>query len=117
DTAYFPLVLLSMFITASGAVSNFVSLNLTIMGRISPQDSGAASGLMQTAQQIGGAIGLAVLVTVFTTVSRNSALSGNDQLQAMVHGMQRGFLTGAALALIVLLIAIFGLRSPQRSNA
>ncbi|MGC4192454.1 MAG: MFS transporter [Thermomicrobiales bacterium] len=117
DTAYFPFVLLAMIVTASGAVSNFVALNLTIMGRIAPQDSGAASGLMQTAQQIGGAIGLAVLVTVFTTVSSSAAQAGDDALQAMVSGMQRGFLTAAGLALVVLLIAVFGLRSPQRTEA
>ncbi|MGC4107550.1 MAG: MFS transporter [Thermomicrobiales bacterium] len=114
DTPYFPFVILAMGITASGAVANFVSLNLAIMGRISPQDSGSASGLMQTAQQVGGAIGLAVLVTVFTTVSRNSAVAGHEQIQAMVDGMQRGFLTAAGIALVVLAIAIFGLRSPQR---
>ena len=115
DTAYVPLVMVAMLIGASGAVANFVALNLTIMGRIAPQDSGAASGLMQTAQQIGGAIGLAILVTVFSTVSRNSALAGHDPLTAMVDGMQRGFLTAAVLALGVLAIAIFGLRSPQRN--
>ncbi|MGN6484007.1 MAG: MFS transporter [Thermomicrobiales bacterium] len=117
DTAYFPLVILAMVITASGAVSNFVSLSLTVMGRISPRDSGPASGLMQTAQQIGGAIGLAILVTVFTTVSRNATVSGSDPLHAMVHGMQRGFLTAAGLALIVLAIAVFGFRSAQRPDA
>ena len=115
NTAYFPLVIVAMLVTASGAVANFVSLNLTIMGRIAPRDSGAASGLMQTASQIGGAIGLAILVTVFSTVSQNATVAGRDPLTAMVDGMQRGFLTAAILALGVLAIAIFGLRSPRRN--
>lgn len=115
DSSYFPLVFIAMLITASGAVSNFVALSLTIMGRIAPQDSGAASGLMQTNQQVGGAIGLAVLVTVFSTVSRHSAEAGHDQLSAMVDGMQRGFLTAAGIAVVVLLIALFGLRSPKET--
>lgn len=115
-TSYFPHVFIAMMIIASGAISNFVALSLTIMGRIAPQDSGAASGLMQTNQQVGGAIGLAVLVTVFTTVSRGSVESGHDQLSAMVDGMQRGFLTAAGIAVVVLLIAIFGLRSPKNTE-
>jgi EmrB/QacA subfamily drug resistance transporter len=108
--SYAPLVLLSMLITAAGAVSNFVSLSLVVMGTISQEDSGAASGLMQTSQQIGGAIGLAVLVTVFGTVSRNAAANGSDPIQALVAGVQRGFLTAAAIAVLVFLVAAFGFK-------
>lgn len=115
STTYFPYLLLSMLVMASGAVSSFVSLSLLIMGTISEQDSGAASGLMQTNQQIGGAIGLAVLVTVYGTVSRNAAAGGSDAIEAMVSGMHRGFLTAAAIALLVFVIVAVGLRG-QRSN-
>lgn len=108
--SYFPMVFLSMLVMASGAVASFVSLSLVVMGTISQKDSGAASGLMQTNQQVGGAIGLAVLVTVFGTVSRNAASSGSNPIEAMVEGMQRGFLTAAALAIVVVLIAAFGFR-------
>jgi EmrB/QacA subfamily drug resistance transporter len=113
--SYFPLVFVSMVIMASGAVSSFVSLSLAIMGAISPEDSGPASGLMQTNQQIGGAIGLAVLVTVFGTVSGNALADGSNRIEAMVAGMQRGFLTAAAIALLVTAIAAIGYRSPNRT--
>jgi sugar phosphate permease len=108
--------MLSMLITAAGAVSNFVALSLVVMGTITQEDSGAASGLMQTSQQIGGAIGLAVLVTVFGTVSRNAAADGSDPIQAMVAGVQRGFLTAAAIAVLVFVVAAFGFRRQPDSR-
>jgi EmrB/QacA subfamily drug resistance transporter len=114
SASYFPVVVVSMLLTATGAVSNFVSLSLVVMGAISQEDSGAASGLMQTNQQIGGAIGLAVLVTVFGTVSRNAEANGSSELQAMVEGMHRGFQTAAGIALLVFMVAAFGLRLSSR---
>lgn len=111
--SYFPLVMVSMLIMASGAVASFVSLSLAVMGAISPEDSGPASGLMQTNQQIGGAIGLAVLVTVFGTVSGNALADGSGRIEAMVAGMQRGFLVAAGIALLVTVIAAIGYRTPQ----
>jgi hypothetical protein len=71
---------------------------------------------MQTNQQIGGAIGLAVLVTVFGTVSANAVADGSDRIEAMVAGMQRGFLTAAAIALLVTLIAAIGYRSSAQDS-
>nr|AIA12299.1 drug resistance MFS transporter, drug:H+ antiporter-2 (14 Spanner) (DHA2) family [uncultured bacterium] len=114
--SYFPLVFISMVIMASGAVASFVSLSLAIMGTISPEDSGPASGLMQTNQQIGGAIGLAVLVTVFGTVNANALADGSNRIEAMVAGMQRGFLTAAGIALLVTVIAAVGYRSSNRDQ-
>jgi predicted MFS family arabinose efflux permease len=115
--AYFPMVFLSMMVMASGAVSSFVSLSLLIMGAISDKDSGAASGLLQTNQQVGGAIGLAVLVTVYGTVSRNATSAGSDAVEAMVAGMQRGFLTAAGIAVVILLVVTFGLRPSGQRDA
>ena len=113
--SYFPLVMVSMLVMASGAVASFVSLSLAIMGNISPEDSGPASGLMQTNQQIGGAIGLAVLVTVFGTVSGNALADGSGRIEAMVAGMQRGFLVAAGIALLVTVIAAVGYRTTEKS--
>ncbi len=112
--SYFPLVMISMLVMASGAVASFVSLSLAIMGAISPEDSGPASGLMQTNQQIGGAIGLAVLVTVFGTVSGNALADGSGRIEAMVAGMQRGFLVAAGIALLVTVIAAVGYRTTEK---
>jgi len=110
DSSYWPHVVIAIVLIGFGAVSNFVSLSLVIMGKIEAADSGSASGLLQTVQQVGGAIGLAILVTVFGTSNRNAIADGKAPLVAMTQGMQTGFLTAAGIAAIVLVIAIFGFR-------
>jgi EmrB/QacA subfamily drug resistance transporter len=106
-----PIVLLGL-----GAGLSFTPLTMTILANVEPQDSGSASGLLQTMQQVGGAVGLAVLVTVFGTASRNAANGGKSPLEAMTHGMSQGFLTAAGLAAIALLIAIFGISRVKKEQ-
>ena len=108
DSSYRPDILIPLILIGFGAVSNFVSLSIVIMGRMSQEDSGAGSGLLQTMQQIGGAIGLAILVTVSGTVSRNSLADGKDTLSATTDGMQLGFMTAAGIAILVLVVAGLG---------
>ncbi|GAA0939573.1 MFS transporter [Virgisporangium aurantiacum] len=52
---------------------NFVTLTLTAVSGVAQEDSGAASGLLNATQQVGGSLGLSILVTVFGTASRNEA--------------------------------------------
>src|SRR5215217_2986549 len=51
----------------------FVPLTPVIMSTVAPQDAGAASGVLQTMQETGASLGLAVLVTVFGTAARHAA--------------------------------------------
>jgi len=82
-------------------------------------DAGAASGLVNVVQRLGGALGLAVLVTVFATVSKDDAArrTAGTALQqahhAFVAGADRGFLVAAIfLATSWLLVAVV-VRTPQ----
>ncbi|MEO8888399.1 MAG: MFS transporter, partial [Jatrophihabitantaceae bacterium] len=51
----------------------FVPLTTTALDGVDPADAGAASGLVNVMQQVGGSLGLAILVTVFGTASKNAA--------------------------------------------
>jgi EmrB/QacA subfamily drug resistance transporter len=53
----------------------FVPLTTAALDGVAPQDAGAASGLVNVMQQVGGSLGLAVLVTVFGTASKDAAAS------------------------------------------
>ena len=82
-----------------GAGSCFLPLSVTILSGVPHRDAGAASGMLQTMQQTGGALGVAVLSSV-----------------AVTHGRSGAFLTAAGFTLIALVIAYTAIR-PVRSTA
>jgi len=94
-----PLVLLG---TGMGLV--FVPLTAASLAGVAPADSGAASSMVNVMQQVGGSLGLAILVTVFGTAARHA---GGDAHHALAHGVSAAFSVAtlfdvAALAVIVL---------------
>jgi EmrB/QacA subfamily drug resistance transporter len=89
----------------------FVPLTAAALTGVAPKDAGAASGLVNVTQQVGGSLGLAILVTVGTTASRNAAPEGRTAADiaqhAFVVGADRVFLVSALfLAVAVVLLAV-----------
>lgn len=82
------------------------------MSAVTPQDAGIASGLFNTTQQIGGAVGLAVLNTFVTT--RIIDLGGDGDPAALNSGYHRAFVAGAVLVTISLVTAAAMLRPTKR---
>ena len=84
------------------------------------EESGLASGLLSTAQQIGGSIGLAILSSVASahaaTVLSSLPADGTAQTYALVEGFHAAFYTGLAFALLAALIA-FVFVKPLRPSA
>ncbi len=64
-------VLGPMVLFGFGMGLNFVTLTLTAVSGVAQHEAGAASGLLNATQQVGGSLGLSILVTVFGTASRN----------------------------------------------
>jgi EmrB/QacA subfamily drug resistance transporter len=73
DSSYLSGVLGPMLLFGFGMGLNFVTLTLTAVSGVAPKEAGAASGLLNASQQVGGSLGLSILVTVFGTASRNEA--------------------------------------------
>ncbi|MFC8078307.1 MFS transporter [Streptomyces sp. NPDC057307] len=73
DSSYLSGVLGPMVIFGFGMGLNFVTLTLTAVSGVAQHEAGAASGLLNASQQVGGSLGLSILVTVFGTASRNEA--------------------------------------------
>ncbi|WP_329620808.1 MFS transporter [Streptomyces sp. NBC_01255] len=70
DSSYAGAVLGPMALFGFGMGLNFVTLTLTAVSGVAPYEAGAASGLLNATQQVGGSLGLSILVTVFGTASR-----------------------------------------------
>jgi EmrB/QacA subfamily drug resistance transporter len=89
---------------------SFVPVSIAALAGIESQDAGLASGLINTNQQIGGAIGLAILTTVATTRTDDLLGSGSTRPEALVGGFQLAFWVGAAFAVVGLLTTLIVLK-------
>ena len=89
---------------------SFVPVSIAALAGIESRDAGLASGLINTNQQIGGAIGLAILTTVATTRTDHLASSGSSRPEALVGGFQLAFWVGAAFAVVGLLTTLIVLK-------
>ncbi|MGH7157963.1 MAG: MFS transporter [Candidatus Saccharimonadales bacterium] len=115
EANYWIDVLPAIILTAGGMAGVFVTTTVVATSGVSHQESGLISGLLNTGQQIGGAIGLAVLTVVSTTVTRNDmiAAEGNPAMltQSIVHGFQQGFLVASLFAIAAGIIALTVLKT------
>ena len=106
DASYLPDILPAMLLLGVGAGLSFPSLMTLAMSGATQSDSGLASGLVNTTQQVGGALGLAVLATLATTRTDSLAESGDSTAAALTGGYHLAFGIGAALVAAGLLLAV-----------
>jgi MFS family permease len=106
---YAGTVLPAMLVMGVGLGMSFVPITIAATSGVAAEDSGLASGLLNTTQQVGGSLGLAVLSAVSTSRITSALEGGSTQAAALTHGFTGAFtvsaiLCGAAavLALVVL---------------
>ncbi len=129
DSSYVSGILGPMLIFGLGMGLNFVTLTLTAVSGVAQHEAGAASGLLNATQQVGGSVGLALLTTVFGTASRDEAekqvpsflaegtaqqkaeFAQTQQLPApwghevLAQGISAAFIPAAAMAVLALAVA------------
>ncbi len=96
-------------IAAIGLGLAFVSITIAAVAGVAERESGLASGLINTSQQIGGALGLAILATIANSVSDDKlAIATNpaEQAAALTDGFQQAFLAGAGFAVLALILCL-----------
>lgn len=134
NSTYLGSILGPILVFSLGMGMQFVSLTLMALSNVADRESGAASGLLNTTQQVGGSLGLSILVTVFGTASRNEA---HDQVpaflsqagpvqkalflrtgrlpdpwgdQVLTSGVSAAFIVAACFALVAAVIALFAIQ-------
>jgi len=85
-------------LAAMGLGFGFVTSTIAAVSGVNDREQGLASGLINTSQQIGGALGLAVLSTIATSRTHHLLASGSSMPSALTHGFQSAFLAGAVIA-------------------
>jgi EmrB/QacA subfamily drug resistance transporter len=85
---------------AAGLGFAFVTTTIAAVSGVEEKEAGLASGLINTSQQIGGAVGLAILSTIATSRTEDALANGESSLSGLTDGFQAAFLGGAGIALL-----------------
>ena len=112
DTAYVTHVLPSLLIMSSGMALVFIPLTSTSLHAVSSHDTGVASAMLNTSQQVGGSLGTALLNTIAATAATsyaatNSALGDRLPDFAMTHGFVVAFRWSAVLLFVGAIVLYF----------
>jgi EmrB/QacA subfamily drug resistance transporter len=123
-TSYWSGVFPPMLLFGLGMGVVFVPLTTVSLAGVRPEESGAASSMVNVMQQVGGALGLAILVAVYGTASRSAAahpIAGlttvAQQHHVLAHGMSAAFGLAAIFDAVTLLLIIAVIRGRQRPAA
>ena len=110
-------VLPSMILLGIGAGIAFNPVLLAAMSDVAPEESGLASGVVNTAFMMGGALGLAVLASLAASRSDSLRATGHSPLAALVGGYHVAFVVGAVFAATAALVGVSLLRVGAQTAA
>jgi EmrB/QacA subfamily drug resistance transporter len=110
-------ILPAMLLLGIGAGMGFNPLLLAAMNDVDPSDSGLASGVVNTAFMMGGALGLAILASIAGAETQHVLRTGADEPSALVAGYHLAFIVGAVFALIAALLSGAVIRGKMPSDA
>jgi EmrB/QacA subfamily drug resistance transporter len=96
---------------------SFVPISIAALAGVEPGEAGLASGLINTSQQIGGALGIAALSTIATSQADDAVASGSALPTALVDGFTAAFFAGAIIAALGILAAATLIRRDELEQA
>ena len=105
-------IVVSLVLIGAGSGMTLVALTSASLADVEPEIAGAASGLVNVSQQLGAAIGLAILVTVFNSLAGHAQLVPGSTTPSSVHSLDGVFAVAGLFALGSLLTVVFGVRRP-----
>jgi EmrB/QacA subfamily drug resistance transporter len=92
---------------------SFVPISIAALAGIEPTEAGMASGLINTSQQIGGALGIAALATIAASRTTHALAAGSTHADALVAGFRAAFLPGVAVTVVGLVAAVLLIRRDE----
>jgi EmrB/QacA subfamily drug resistance transporter len=113
DGHFWPDLLPAYLTFALGLAFAFVPVTIAALAQVPPEEAGLASGLINTNQQVGGAIGVALASTIFVSSAKSLLKTGHSPAEAFTSGYQDAFWALIALALLGALAAFVLLRGQK----
>jgi EmrB/QacA subfamily drug resistance transporter len=113
DGSYAADLLPGFLLIGVGLGFSFVPVSIAALAGVSGREAGLASGLINTSQQIGGALGLAILTTVATTRRNGLVDDGIEPVRAMTDGFALAFWVGAAFAVVAVVATLVLLKREE----
>jgi predicted MFS family arabinose efflux permease len=110
DGSYWADLLPGFLIIGLGMPFAYVSITIAAVAGTKQQEAGLASGLINTSQQIGGAVGIAILTSIAVSHTDDAFATGASQPVALTDGFTAAFWAGAAISFVGLLVSIFVVR-------
>jgi EmrB/QacA subfamily drug resistance transporter len=117
EGSYLGDLLPGFLVIAMGMAFSFVSISIAALAGVQAKDAGLASGLINTSQQIGGALGIAVLSSVAVAHTNGAAKAGDAVPQALTSGFQAAFWVGAGVAAVGVVAALALIRKDELAAA
>src|SRR5699024_722064 len=111
------LIVAGHVVMSLGLAFVFTPLMTTAMGSLPRQRYGHGSAIVGTVQQVAGAAGAALLVSIMARVAAGTVGSGGTELEGISDGTSAAFTLSAALGLVTVVIALFVRRSPEETPA
>ena len=93
-------------VIAAGLGFSFVPISIAALAGVPASEAGLASGLFNTSQQIGGALGIAALSAIATSTTSDEVASGTAVPQALTEGFETAFIWGALVAAVGIVVAL-----------
>jgi EmrB/QacA subfamily drug resistance transporter len=113
DGSYLGDLLPGFLLTGVGIGFSFVPISIAALAGVQSHEAGLASGLFNTSQQIGGALGIAALSTIATSRTEGSVESGSATPVALVDGFSAAFTGGVVVAALGIIAALVLIRSHE----
>ena len=110
DGSYWTDLFPGFLIIGLGIPFAFVPVTIAAVAGTKRDEAGLASGLINTSQQIGGAVGIAILSTIAVSTTNDAVASGTQPPSALAEGFQAAFWAGAAIAFAGVLVSLFLVR-------
>ena len=115
--SYVTDLLPGFLIGAVGLGFSFVPISIAALAGVREHEAGLASGLINTSQQIGGAVGIAILSTIAASTTSDAMASGSALPAALTDGFRNAFWAGAAITFVGVIVSLVLVRQSDFATA